>query len=165
MTEDKGIDLEGIMFSYIEKFKFLLFPDQWSSAFLDYSKNEIMTILFLYRYKTANMTEISEFINSPLNTTTGVVNRLEKKAMVDRIRSSEDRRIVQIELTDKAVQFITEEKKVAEKYIKRLYSMLTEEEKNAAFSIMNKITNLLQQGKESIKEGSEVKKIKRITIE
>lgn len=165
MTEDKGIDIEGIMFSYIEKFKFLLFPDQWSSAFLDYSKNEVMTILFLYRYKTANMTEISEFINSPLNTTTGVVNRLEKKAMVERIRSSEDRRIVQIELTDKALQFIDEEKRIAEQYIKKLYSMLTDEEKAAAFSIMNKVTSLLQQGKKGIKDESDVKKIKKIIIE
>lgn len=165
MTEDKGIDIEGIIFSYIEQFKFLFFPNQWNSAFLDYSKNEIMAILFLYRYKTANMTEISEFINSPLNTTTGVINRLEKKEMVERIRSLEDRRIVQIELTDKALQFINEEKVVAEKFIKRLYSMLTEEEKNAAFSIISKITTLLQQGKDGNKENSDIKKIKRILIE
>lgn len=166
MPENIGFNVEDIIFSYIEEFKFLLFPDQWSSAFLDYSKNEVLTLLFLYKKKSANMTEISEFIVSPLNTTTGVVSRLEKKKMVERIRSSEDRRIVQIELTDKAVDFIDEEKVVISKYFKKVYELLTEEEKTAALSIINKIIGVMKQGKlDAEDESIEVKKIKRITIE
>ena len=79
--------IEEIIFNYIDEFKVLFFPQQWSNIFLDFSKNEILALLFLYRKKDANMTEIAEYIMAPLNTTTGVIARLEKKLMVERIRS------------------------------------------------------------------------------
>jgi Transcriptional regulators len=166
MSGDKGINVENIIFSYIEEFKFLLFPDRWSGALLDYTKSEILTLLCLYKYKTANMTEISEFILSPLNTTTGVVSRLEKKNMVERIRSQEDRRVVQIELTGKAKELIEEEKSIITDYFKRIYEVLTEEEKSAVLSIFTKIVRVNKQGNTDFEEDKpEVKKVKRITIE
>ena len=111
--EDKiHFDFETIIFDYIDKFRFLFSPDQWSAAFLDYSKNEILALLFLYRNRTANMTEIAEYLDAPLNTATGVISRLEKKAMVERKRNNEDRRVVNIILTETAEEFIAKEKKI-----------------------------------------------------
>lgn len=166
MTSNQSLDFESIIFQYIDELKFLFFPDQWSSAFLDYSKNEILTILFLYRNNSANMTEISEYINAPLNTTTGVVGRLEKKLMVERIRDKKDRRVVNIVLTKKAREFVAEEKKLIEHYIKEVYSALTEEEKAAAINIFNKVISVLKQGKNMVNEEHRaVKKVKRIIIE
>ena len=98
--------MESTVFNYIDEFKVLFFPEQWSDIFLDYSKNEILALLFLYRRKNANMTEIAEYIMAPLNTATGVIGRLEKKLMVERIRSAEDRRIVLITLTEAAHKVI-----------------------------------------------------------
>ena len=166
MKLDKGLDLESILFSYIDELKFLFFPDKWSGVFLDYSKNEILVLLFLYRFKTANMTEISEYINAPLNTTTGVINRLERKQMVERIRSNEDRRIVQISLTDKANEFIEKEKTLIIYYFTKIYDALTENEKSAAISIIKKVTDVLNEDVNKLKNDDlEVKKIKKITIE
>jgi MarR family transcriptional regulator, organic hydroperoxide resistance regulator len=165
MSYDKSLDIEDILFSYIDQFKFLFFPDKWSSVFLDYSKNEILVLLFLYRNKTANMTEISEYINAPLNTTTGVINRLEKKEMAERIRSNEDRRIVQIVLTENAKEFINKEKEIIGYYFKRIYEKLTEEEKTAALSIFSKVVGVLQQGKNIFRDEEKGKTVKRITIE
>lgn len=159
------MDLENIIFNYIDKFKFLFFPNQWSSVFLDFSKNEILSLLFLYRYNASNMTEISEYINAPLNTTTGVIGRLEKKEMVERIRSNEDRRIVQITLTDKAKEFIKKEKEIIEIYVERIYSSLTEEEKAAAAGILEKVVFILKQGENINQEKADVKKIRKINIE
>jgi DNA-binding MarR family transcriptional regulator len=166
MMQDGNIDIENIVFSYIDEFKFLFFPDQWSSTFLDYSKNEILSLLFLYRYKTANMTEISEYINAPLNTTTGVIGRLEKKEMVERTRSIEDRRIVQIILTEKAKEFINKEKEIIEYYVKKIYSTLTEEEKSSAMNILRKVTEVLYDGINKARDtDAVVKKVKKINIE
>lgn len=166
MGLDKGLDFEGMIFPLIEKFKILFFPDQWSEAFLDYSKNELLALLFLYRYKAANMTELSEFINAPLNTTTGVAGRLEKKGMVERIRSTEDRRVVQITLTDKAKELINKEKELIEYYFKEIYKTLTEDEKTAAVSIFRKITEVLYNHRNKLKtDVTAVKKVKKITIE
>ena len=166
MIQDGNIDIENIVFSYIDEFKFLFFPDQWNSAFLDYSKNEILALLFLYRYKTANMTEISEYINAPLNTTTGVIGRLEKKEMVERTRSVEDRRIVQIILTEKAKEFINKEKEIIEYYVKKIYSTLTEEEKASAMNILRKVTEVLYDRINKARDIDViVKKVKKINIE
>ncbi|WP_234124418.1 MarR family winged helix-turn-helix transcriptional regulator [Clostridium hydrogenum] len=165
MKPNQEIDFEGMIFSYIDEFKFLIFPDKWNSIFLDYSKNEIMALLFLYRFKTANMTQISKYINAPLNTTTGVVNRLEKKKIIERIRSKEDRRIVEIVLTQKGSEFINEEKKNILSIVKAIYEKLTEDEKSAAINIFRKVTEVLMKDMASKDAKSSTKKIKKINIE
>jgi len=166
MATKEGLDIESIIFDYIDQFKFLLFPDQWSSVFLDYSKNELLALLFLYKNKTANMTEIAEYITAPLNTTTGVVGRLEKKKMVERRRGNEDRRVVNIVLTKCAEEFIDQEKKFIEYYFKEIYKALTEEEKKAALSIFTKVVAVLKKGNNTSNgENKEAKKVKRIIIE
>lgn len=164
MKSNGNIDFEGIIFSYIDEFKFLIFPDKWNSAFMDYSKNEIMVLIFLHRCKTANMTEISKYINAPLNTTTGVINRLEKKNMVERIRSKEDRRIVEIILTSKGSEFIDKEKDIILGFTKKVYEKLTGDEKSAAVSIFNKVRSVLMEGMHSKDTKGSGKKIKKITI-
>jgi MarR family transcriptional regulator, organic hydroperoxide resistance regulator len=166
MDIDKGFDLQGFMYSFIDEFKFLFFPEQWSSSFLDYSKNEVLALLYLYRDRNANMTQIAEYINAPLNTATGVVTRLEKKQMVERVRSSEDRRIVQITLTKKAKEYIEEERKYIEFYFKKIYGALTEEEIATAFNIFMKVKSVLNEAKNSDRPGdNKAKKVKKITIE
>ncbi|WP_242851215.1 MarR family transcriptional regulator [Clostridium sp. DMHC 10] len=118
----------------------------------------------MHRCKTANMTEISKYINAPLNTTTGVINRLEKKNMVERIRSKEDRRIVEIILTSKGSEFIDKEKDIILGFTKKVYEKLTGDEKSAAVSIFNKVRSVLMEGMHSKDTKSSRKKIKKITI-
>jgi len=166
MTTNEEFGFESIIFEYIDELKFLFFPDQWSNVFLDYSKNEILVIIFVYRNKSANMTEISDYINAPLNTTTGVVSRLEKKLMVERKRDNEDRRVVNIVLTKKANEFIDQEKKVIGYYFKEIYKALTDEEKVATMNIFKKVTSVLKQEKDRAKVDHKApKKVKRIIIE
>jgi len=163
MHENK---IEKIIFNYIDEFKVLLFPEQWSNVFLDFSKNEILALLFLYRKKSANMTEIAEYIMAPLNTATGVIGRLEKKLMVERIRSKIDRRIVLITLTEVGNEVIDKEKTIITKYVTKIYEKLNEEEISAALSIYNKVIEAFKEEANPIKEeGIPVKKLKRIIIE
>lgn len=165
-SNNELFNLESIIFNYIDEFKFLFFPDQWSNVFLDYSKNEILSLLFLYRYKKANMTEIAEYINAPLNTATGVISRLEKKEMAARIRDEKDRRVVNIVLTKKAEDFIKEEKKLIEHYFKEIHSSLTQEEKESFISIINKVMVVFKAEKDKANNpDKKSKKIKRIEIE
>jgi len=166
MRDIEGFDFKFLIFDYINEFKFLLSPDQWSNVFLDYSKNEVLVLLFLYRKKNANMTEIADYINSPLNTATGVVARLEKKLMVERQRGNEDRRVVNIVLTKQAEEFIGQEIKYIGHYFNEVYKELTQEEKTAAISIYNKVLAVLRKSKqESVSKGDPAKKVKRIIIE
>lgn len=165
MTDDE-LNIDSIIFKFIDEFKFLFFPEQWSSAFMDYSKNDILVLLFIYRNKSANMTEISDYIKAPLNTTTGIVSRLEKKLMVERIRDVRDRRVINIVLTEKSQKFIYEEKKVFQYYFIQVYKELTDEEKDNAVNIFKKVLSILKQEKnKTIDNSNEVKKIRKITIE
>lgn len=157
--------IEQIIFSHIDEFKVLFFPEQWSDIFLDFSKNEILALLFLHRKKNANMTEIAEYINAPLNTATGVIARLEKKQMIERIRSVEDRRIVLITLTQVANTVIHKEKDMIIKYLIEIYGRLTEEEISSALSIYNKVLGVFKEIKNPVKEDIPVKKIRKIIIE
>ena len=158
--------IESIIFNYIDEFKVLFFPQLWSDIFLDFSKNEILALLFLYRQKNANMTEIAEYIMAPLNTATGVIGRLEKKLMVERIRSKIDRRIVLITLTEDANIVIDKEKAIIIKNVTKIYSRLTEEEISSALSIYKKVLGSFKESVNPFKEEEiPVKKIKRIIIE
>ena len=166
MDLNQSAQLENVIFSYIDEFKILFFPGQWSEVFLDYSKNEILALLCIYRRNNANMTEIADYIMSPLNTATGVVGRLEKKQLVERIRNSEDRRIVEITLTDTAKKIIEKEKTVIINYLTKVYGTLTEEEISAALSIYKKVLAVFRENKNlAIEDEIPVKKVKKIIIE
>jgi DNA-binding MarR family transcriptional regulator len=166
MADTDGLDFKNLIFDYINEFKFILFPDQWTNAFMDYSKNEVLVLLFLYSKKHANMTEISEYISSPLNTATGVVARLEKKLMVERQRGNEDRRIVNIVLTKHADEFIDHEIEFVGQYFNKVCSELTQQEKAAAVSIFNKVLTVLRKGRqEASSMDNPTKRVKRIIVE
>lgn len=162
---DFNKNMESVIFNYIDEIKTLFSPDKYSDIFLEYTKNELFALLFLYRYNDANMTQIAEYINAPLNTATGVITRLEKKQMVERIRSTEDRRIVLIKLTDKAKAVLEKEKNKIIDYGTRIMGMLTNEEKVAALSIYQKVVSVLREEKTSIKTEESTKKVKKIIIE
>ncbi len=112
------------------------------------------------------MTELSEYICAPLNTATGVVGRLEKKKMVERIRGNEDRRVVNIVLTPAAQAFIDQEKKLFAYYFGEIYKALTDGEREAGINIIGKVINILKKGKSGQNEDkSKIKRVKRINIE
>lgn len=158
--------MESIIFDYIDQLKFLFLPEQWSSVFLDYSKNEILVMIYLYRRQTANMTELSEYICSPLNTVTGVVSRLEKRNMVERVRGNEDRRVVNIVLTPAAKAFLEEVKKLLLYYMDEIYKLLTADEKATGISIINKVISILKTRKPGQNsEGNSPKRVRRIQID
>jgi len=158
--------IESIVFNHIDEFKILFFPQQWSKIFLDFSKNEILALLFLYRKKDANMTEIAEYIMAPLNTTTGVIARLEKKLMVERVRSAEDRRIVLITLTEIAKRLIESEKIMITEYFTKIYGSLTDEEISSALSIYKKVIGVFKGNVNPVKEEEiYMKKLRKINIE
>lgn len=85
---------EQEIYQFIDKIKDLLSPQIWDNILLDCSKNEILILWLLYRRGTVNMSQIAEYIHVPLNTATGIVARMEKRELVIRERSAEDKRIV-----------------------------------------------------------------------
>ena len=87
------------VFAFIEEIKEFISSDVWNSILLNCTKNEVLVFWLLYRKSRVNMTEIAEYIHAPLNTATGIINKLEKNGFVTRERLKEDKRVVVIALT------------------------------------------------------------------
>lgn len=165
MKQQDESRIEYMIYSYIDEIKNLFFKGRKVSMLMDYSKNEVLAILFMYRKKVSNVSEIAEYIEAPLNTATGVINRLEKKNIVERRRDADDKRVVKIILTENGEELCSHERDVIASYVGKVMAALDDEEKAAAAGIINKIIRALgNDEKEEIKE-SVPKKIKRITIE
>lgn len=166
MSKDINSFYEDQFYQYLDELKFLFFPDKWDTNLLDYSKNELLAIMFIYRQGNVNMSEIAEYLGAPLNTVSGVINRLEKKTIVQRIRDAKDKRIVNISLTEEGINLFNTEKKEIIFYFQKIYNSLSEEEIATVMSVFTKVMKVLKEGtgKESIEE-KKVKRIKKIVIE
>lgn len=165
MKQQDEMKIESLIYHYIDEFKKLFFKGKKESYLMDYSKNEVLTLLFMYRKKVTNVSEIAEYLEAPLNTATGVINRLERKKLVERKRDEDDRRIVKIILTQGGEELCSHEKEIIQSYIKKVLFALNDEEKASAFGIINKVIKSLNTQDEKCAEKKAVKKVKRITIE
>ncbi|MDF2531590.1 MAG: winged helix DNA-binding protein [Clostridia bacterium] len=137
-------DLDQIVDLLIENMKKLFFPEEWFDMDMKFSKFELFTMLFLDKRKEITMTELVEYINSPMSTATGIVDRLVKNGYVIRERSETDRRIVILKLTEEGAQLIKKLKELISGYLGMVLEDLTDEEKQFIINIAMKIMNSLQ---------------------
>ncbi len=158
--------LEGFIFEFIDQCKFLFFPEQWNNTFLDYSKNEVFTLFYVYRQGSANMTEIADYLSVPLNTATGIVGRLEKRGVIKRERDVVDKRVVTIIISEEGKEFLAAQMKELEHYYQIFMDAVTEEEKLVLFRIAAKLIDLMTSdlAKKEQVQGTK-KTIRKIIIE
>ena len=159
-------ELDSIIDLLIENAKKLFFPEQWIELDMKFSKFELFTMLFLDKRKEITMTELVEYINSPMSTATGIVDRLVKNGYVNRERSETDRRIVILRLTVEGSQLIKKLKDMISEYLSLVLDDLTEEEKNFMIGIAMKVINIFQTKLNNITPGVPSKNdIRKIEIE
>lgn len=154
--------IEQFLFETIDKVIALLSPEIWQNILLDCSKNELLVLWFLFRQKEVNMTQIAEYIHVPLNTATGIAARMEKRKLIIRERSEEDKRIVTIRLGEKGEGQIKESLNVFLQYGQLIVEEFTEEEMKLLLGIFEKAAMILDREKE---RGKKVHKIKKISID
>ncbi|GAA0798738.1 MarR family transcriptional regulator [Clostridium sp. AF19-22AC] len=153
---------EDCIFRYVDQVKEFLAPEIWQNLLMDCSKNEIFVLWLLYVEKEVNMTRIAEYINVPLNTATGIVSRMEKRKLVVRQRSEEDKRIVTIRLGECGTQQIQLLLKEFMYYGQKVMEGFTEEELNIFFRMLNRFMEIL---KEEHSKKQEKPKVRKIIIE
>lgn len=166
MINTDNINLETMLFGYIDKIKILFTADLWSSEIFNCSKNELFILLLLYQKDEVNMSQIAQYIAVPLNTATGIVARMEKRELVIRQRSKEDKRIVTIMMTDQGKEQIAFIIKKIINYGNLIFDSFTSKEVELTFRILDKIINvLLDEQLRCESEQKEETKIRKITIE
>lgn len=160
--QNKKEDISQFIIDFIEEIKEVLSSNLWENMFLNCSKNEVLVFWLLYRRHEVNMTEIAEYIHVPLNTATGIINRMEKNGLIVRERSREDKRVVNIGFSEKGMaQF---EALIGELtyYGMKIAGFLTKQEMELFYKMTSKVREVL---KEEHRKEETPKKIRKITIE
>jgi len=161
---EQGISQETLqmIIDYIDEIKELLSSDIWENIFLNCSKNEVLIFWLLYQRSEVNMTEIAEYIHVPLNTATGIINRMEKNKLIVRTHSKEDKRVVLIGFSEKGMtQFQSLINKLMY-YGMKVIGSFTKEEMELFYKMTTKVKEILRQEK---KKEEMPKKVRKITIE
>lgn len=156
-------EVENLIFEYIDKAKKLLSPETWENVLMDCSKNEVFLIMFLYRKGHANMSQVADYIKVPLNTATGIVARMEKKGLVMRERSLEDKRVVLIAMTEAGKAYMQNLLGECLRYGEIILKTLTPEELQMGMQIMGKLLDAVEE--ETAPKPEPQKKLRKIWIE
>ena len=105
----------------------------------DLAYSHVRIIIILSVYKRLSMKEISELISKDKSTVTSLVNKLEKIEYVRKVACENDKRIVFLELEDKAEEIVETVLLVAKKIHQKVESILTKEEIETLFFLMEKL--------------------------
>lgn len=149
-------DFEKLIFDYLDRVKELLSPRTWENLLLDCSKNEVFVMLLLYRKGEVNMTQVSDYLQAPLNTVTGIIDRMEKRRLLERQRSAEDKRVVTIRMTEQGITCIKDILEQAFRYGQSILGRLTPQELQTGIRLIDKVLEGLKEeyGIQSRKESS-----------
>ena len=107
--------------------------------FRDITKNDMHVIEAIGIGEPKKMTEIARQLSITTGTLTKSMNGLEKKSYVNRKRSEEDKRVVQISLTDKGVRAYHHHENFHKILIERVTQGLSEEEIRFLIDVLGKL--------------------------
>lgn len=105
------------------------------------SIRELNLIRFVGKEGSAKMSEIAEFLDTPMSTATGIVDKLVTKAYLKRAHSQTDRRIVCIELDSSGEDTIFLFNNMRQEIAERILSLLNEKEIKVFIGLIEKITD------------------------
>lgn len=158
------IEPENIIDLFFDNIKHLFFPENWLQIDMKFSKFEIFSMLLIDKQQEITMTELSDYINTPMSTANGIIERLVNKGYVIRDRSDSDRRIVVLRLTEAGSHLIGGLKELISGYLKMAMEALSEEEIQTLVDIIIKIVRSLQ-GRMNTEPKPADKEIRKISIE
>jgi len=143
----------------------LISAETWQNILLDSTKNELFILLLLYRQSEVNMSQVADYIGVPLNTATGIIARMEKKGILLRERSPEDKRIVTIRLTAEGTGYFQKIFKEFLYYGQLVMENITAEELQLIFKVFDKVINVLVMDHNNRQNNEHSAKVRKIEIE
>lgn len=158
------MDADSILDLLLENLKPLFFPESWLQLDMKFSKTELLSLLFIDKRGDITMTELAEYLNTPMSTANGIIERLVKKGYVSRNRSDTDRRIVVVCLTPEGRQLLGGFHALITDYINMALEVLSEEEASALIGIVLKIARGLRE-KLAAEEPPGTAELRKISIE
>lgn len=109
------------------------------------SVRELHLICFVGKNEKVIMSDISEYMDVPMSTATGIVDKLVQKNYLKRSHSEFDRRTVQIELNSDGITACHQLMDMKHSMSGLILDMLTDEETNVLIKIIDKISAGMQE--------------------
>ncbi len=109
----------------------------------DIDKKELALISFIGRKEQVIMKEVADFLEVPLSTSTGIVDKLVNKGYLVRHHSQEDRRIVKVGLSQYGKETCELVMKMVNKMGVTILDDLTEKDQDALIKLLEKVTTNL----------------------
>jgi len=106
---------------------------------------QLTVVKMLEQMGDLSLSELSDAIRAQNSTVTGIVDRMEREEVVERVRSTDDRRVVRIHLTEKGRRLAKEIPIDPISLFRSAVECLTNEEARAAAKLLQKITTKFQQ--------------------
>lgn len=101
---------------------------------------QLTVVKMLEQMGDLSLTELSDAIRAQNSTVTGIVDRMEREGIVERVRSTEDRRVVRIHLTEKGHKLAEEIPVEPIAIFRSALEGLTRDEVRDTLKIVHKIT-------------------------
>ncbi len=156
------MDFNNLYNLFFDNIKKVFYPEEWLEYDTAFSKSELMTMLLVERQGEMIMSQIAEYINLPMSTTSGIVDRLVRSGYLRRERSEEDRRIVVIKLAEEGKLIIGRLKETILEYINKISQSLTEEEIQLLIKIFHKIIRVIDEDDKKKTPGEPLKENQRV---
>lgn len=110
----------------------------------DLTKPQLLTLVHLTRKKCCTMTQISKLTGYAMSACTGIVDRMIRKKLVRRERDEEDRRVVNVLVTDKGAHAANTFYTKALKNAQAVLDKVNEDEKERLVSLLERIAEKLE---------------------
>ncbi len=107
----------------------------------DLHLHEIQVIVYLGQNGPSKMKDIGSSLSITLSNLTVIVDKLEEKDLAERIRSTEDRRIVMVHLAEAGQEIFDTHHEMKFEMCKNMLKKLSAEEREAYLMLMQKITS------------------------
>lgn len=108
---------------------------------------QFVALQWLKEYGDMTIGDLSSKMYLANSTTTDLIDRMEKTELVQRIRSTSDRRVVQIHLLDKGREIIDEVIRTRQLYLQEILSHFDLKEVNEIQSKMARLYEEMEKGK------------------
>jgi DNA-binding MarR family transcriptional regulator len=106
---------------------------------VELNMQELRVVEFLGNEGPRMMRELAEHLKVAVNSVTSIVDNLERKGLVRRQRSQEDRRVIRVELTDPGTEIYQSLVEVNRRLFRSMLGALTEDEQEILLVLFRKI--------------------------
>lgn len=168
MTNERATNLptDEFFWEFLDAGKDAFSSERWQGVLMDCSKNELLALVHVYRAGETTMSRIAEYVGVPLNTATGIANRLEKRGLVQRWRSVQDKRVMVVRITDEGARQVAAVMGTVGGLVGALFEDLSDEERLVLLKVVKRLPALLErEGGDGKERGSAKAGMKRIAIE